>query len=436
MSEITSLRFEVLAGQHRIAALREYVSDTESDPAELWWTCELYDQGLAAIGQRPPPHHQETRSLATVTPSKWLQMALNYSRLNAFRIGGEPKFPARRLAIFWNNLPWRRVITQWCRTRLGMDTFAISLTEWMAGLRIDEYYVPDTTIHIGSSDWDQLAVEFATRGDLTPDALAKFYNVFGRKRRRRHGLLTSLSDSEYDAFYRHMTTADQHDFSSPHQIPRSHLEAMVQVLHHIIAWIDLEMMVTLLQQSHLRDALRNLARSNGMSNFKASNKQAIDMQKTILDFAREHVAEFLSCPARLTFFKGASALNLTTSDYTTRFVYGVWTHLLRFTREYIATIIKSPTLIFYEEWDRVAVTSPMPVELSDSLSSVIANARDAAAKAKITRAGQEALEIIQKPGNSQGGRASGTAESHSSINSTDLPRAPAAMSRPKIENGR
>ncbi|KAG6162915.1 hypothetical protein E4U11_002261 [Claviceps purpurea] len=409
MPEITSLRFEVLAGQHRIAALREYVSDTESDPAELWWTCELYDQATRRFGCNwsTSPHHQETRSLATVTPSKWLQMALNYSRLNAFRIGGEPKFPARRLAIFWNNLPWRRVITQWCRTRLGMDTFAISLTEWMAGLRIDEYYVP-------------VGLEFATRGDLTPDALAKFYNVFGRKRRRRHGLLTSLSDSEYDAFYRHMTTADQHDFSSPHQILRSHLEAMVQVLHHIIAWIDLEMMVTLLQQSRGGHPKRQA------SDPHASNKQAIDMQKTILDFAREHVAEFLSCPARLTFFKGASALNLTTSDYTTRFVYGVWTHLLRFTREYIATIIKSPTLIFYEEWDRVAVTSPMPVELSDSLSSVIANARDAAAKAKITRAGQEALEIIQKPGN----------KSHSSINSTDLPRAPAAMSRPKIEDGR
>ncbi|KAG6149915.1 hypothetical protein E4U37_006569 [Claviceps purpurea] len=49
MPEITSLRFEVLAGQHRIAALREYVSDTESDPAELWWTCELYDQDRLPI---------------------------------------------------------------------------------------------------------------------------------------------------------------------------------------------------------------------------------------------------------------------------------------------------------------------------------------------------------------------------------------------------
>ncbi|KAG6018926.1 hypothetical protein E4U40_007617 [Claviceps sp. LM458 group G5] len=44
-SEAISSPIEVLAGQHRIAALRDYVTETESDPAELWWTCELYDRG-------------------------------------------------------------------------------------------------------------------------------------------------------------------------------------------------------------------------------------------------------------------------------------------------------------------------------------------------------------------------------------------------------
>ncbi|KAG6100603.1 hypothetical protein E4U30_004271 [Claviceps sp. LM220 group G6] len=149
-----------------------------------------------------------------------------------------------------------------------------------------------------------------------------------------------------------------------------------------------------------------------MSSFKASNKQAIDMQKTILDFAREQVAEFLSRPVRPTFFKGASAPDLTTFDYTSF----------------------SPDLIFHEESDRVAVTSSTVNAggLSDWLSRVNANARDAATKAKIERNLQEAFEIIKKPVNSQGGQASGTAESHSSINSTDLPRAPSMKSRPRI----
>ncbi|KAG6046047.1 hypothetical protein E4U17_008032 [Claviceps sp. LM77 group G4] len=44
-SEAISSPIEVLAGQYRIAALRDYVTETEGDPAELWWTCELYDRG-------------------------------------------------------------------------------------------------------------------------------------------------------------------------------------------------------------------------------------------------------------------------------------------------------------------------------------------------------------------------------------------------------
>ncbi|KAG6103184.1 hypothetical protein E4U14_006390 [Claviceps sp. LM454 group G7] len=135
-----------------------------------------------------------------------------------------------------------------------------------------------------------------------------------------------------------------------------------------------------------------------MSSFKASNKQAIDMQKTILDFAREQVAEFLSRPVRPTFLKEASAPDLTTFDYTS---FG-GCHFVN------------------------------AGGLSDWLSRVNANARDAATKAEIERNLQEAFEIIKKPVNSQGGQASGTAESHSSINSTDLPRAPTMKSRPRI----
>lgn len=36
---------EVMAGQHRIAALQEYVKRTGSPEKELWWICKFYDQG-------------------------------------------------------------------------------------------------------------------------------------------------------------------------------------------------------------------------------------------------------------------------------------------------------------------------------------------------------------------------------------------------------
>lgn len=36
---------EVLAGQHRIEALRQYVRKSDGDVKDLWWVCEFYDKG-------------------------------------------------------------------------------------------------------------------------------------------------------------------------------------------------------------------------------------------------------------------------------------------------------------------------------------------------------------------------------------------------------
>lgn len=44
-SEINDEKPEVIAGQHRIEALREYVRQTDSDAGDLWWICEFYDKG-------------------------------------------------------------------------------------------------------------------------------------------------------------------------------------------------------------------------------------------------------------------------------------------------------------------------------------------------------------------------------------------------------
>ena len=43
--KINDEKLEIIAGQHRIAALREYVRRTKSPENELWWTCKIYDRG-------------------------------------------------------------------------------------------------------------------------------------------------------------------------------------------------------------------------------------------------------------------------------------------------------------------------------------------------------------------------------------------------------
>ncbi|KAG6162569.1 hypothetical protein E4U51_006307 [Claviceps purpurea] len=250
---------------------------------------------------------------------------------------------------------------------------------------------------------------------------------------RNRGLLTPLGDAECYAFYQHMMKADQLDFPSPHRITRSQIQIMTQVLHHVIAWIDPEMIAILPQQSHgpqskplirtyLQDALRNLARSKGFSNFAVSDKQAVHMQKTILDFAREQTTKFDSCPICLTFFTGDSAPYLTTSDYTTRFAYGVWARLLDLTRDQLAIAIGSPVLTFHQEWDSMVVPTVIPaeatslptptlVELPYLLARIVTNARDqgcfegvagSTARTKIIHTLQEAIDDLQKDMSSRG----------------------------------
>lgn len=38
--------FEVMAGQHRLDALRRYVAETGASEDELWWTCRFYNRGI------------------------------------------------------------------------------------------------------------------------------------------------------------------------------------------------------------------------------------------------------------------------------------------------------------------------------------------------------------------------------------------------------
>ncbi|KAG6041056.1 hypothetical protein E4U17_001820, partial [Claviceps sp. LM77 group G4] len=365
-------------------------------------------------------------------------MDLDYSLIEAFRIVCEAEFPSRRLATLWNNRPWRQVITQWCQTRLGMDTFAISFTASTACLRIDEYFFEmmnstlntlrslplDTAIHVSSSDWDQLAdmVECApillcNTEDQMPDAFSTFYESAGSKRTRIRGFLTSLSDAEYDAFYQHMKTANHYAFPRPHRISRLHIKAMAKVLHHVIAWIDPEMITILLQQSrgaqskplirtYLQAALDNFTRSYGMLDFQASEEQAITMQKRILDFAREQAAEFLECSITPTFFTERTAPDLTTIEYISRFNTVVWTKLLHFMQDYLPNVTGCPTLRFRPEWNRLVDTRPTRSELPSFLSKIIASTEDPDSKAIVARAQQgvlkEALATITKPVRGQG----------------------------------
>jgi hypothetical protein len=51
-SVIGDRKVEILAGQHRIRALEEYVKQTNAGDGELWWPCEFYDEGERSTHRR------------------------------------------------------------------------------------------------------------------------------------------------------------------------------------------------------------------------------------------------------------------------------------------------------------------------------------------------------------------------------------------------
>ena len=47
---VNKVKVEVMAGQHRIQALRLHAQEVGSDtPDQLWWMCELYDKGTLPV---------------------------------------------------------------------------------------------------------------------------------------------------------------------------------------------------------------------------------------------------------------------------------------------------------------------------------------------------------------------------------------------------
>lgn len=64
-SAINKTKVEVMAGQHRLHALREYIEATGAPESDSWWVCELYDRGAS------PPATGPRMKQCRVNPTIW-----------------------------------------------------------------------------------------------------------------------------------------------------------------------------------------------------------------------------------------------------------------------------------------------------------------------------------------------------------------------------
>ncbi|KDN72005.1 hypothetical protein CSUB01_12141 [Colletotrichum sublineola] len=189
-ASVNDTKAEVMAGQHRLCALREYVTATGALESDAWWTCELYDKDrLPAelniklrINRRDP-------SLPDNHGQIWTQLV---------SIASDAAEPAtRRQATVDHKL--------------------------IASLRIDDYWFAtleaalgtlkalplDETQDLGQDDWNRLAAALqgsstrenaADAEERTREAVeAVFYTGDGSNRsyRRAAGLLETVDDTAY-----------------------------------------------------------------------------------------------------------------------------------------------------------------------------------------------------------------------------------------------
>ncbi|EGU83467.1 hypothetical protein FOPG_18980 [Fusarium oxysporum f. sp. conglutinans race 2 54008] len=153
-------RPELMAGQHRVEALKDYVKQTTSDPSDLWWICEFYDKDALPV-ELDIKLRVNRRGLALPDTHGqiWLQLVSAFDRdptlfsterngnkkgiekrmLDILCLTSEARFPISRLVTLWRNERWRPRITRWCRTSLGRATFNISKWYQIAGYRLDDH---------------------------------------------------------------------------------------------------------------------------------------------------------------------------------------------------------------------------------------------------------------------------------------------------------
>ncbi|KAH7173113.1 hypothetical protein DER46DRAFT_623670 [Fusarium sp. MPI-SDFR-AT-0072] len=186
-------RPELMAGQHRIEALKDYVKQTHSDSNDLWWICEFYNKDtlpveldiklrLVSAFDRDPTLFSIERNVN--------KKGIKKSMLDILCLTSEARFPISRLVTLWRSERWRPRVTCWCRTSLGRTIFNISKWYQIAGYRLDD--MSDLPLY-----WfDTLKSNTYNTADSSLSATSTIKPV--QKTARRSGFLSSLNKEAYD----------------------------------------------------------------------------------------------------------------------------------------------------------------------------------------------------------------------------------------------
>ncbi|SCO47758.1 uncharacterized protein FFMR_08829 [Fusarium fujikuroi] len=283
-ADVNDEKPELMTGQHRIEALRDYVEQTSSGSDDLWWTCEFYNKDTLPVeldiklrtNRRdltlPDSHGQIWLQLASASdrdPTLFSsaknknKQALERRMLDILCLRSEIRFPISRLVTLWKNERWRPMITRWCQTQIGRATFNISIWDCMASYRIDDYLfgtfyqvletlktLPTPAVEsIQVSDWAKLATDLGNSTYTAADVHQLFYpkdssngDDLAAPTSRPTGFFSSLDRKAYHDLFRHIIqhnpTLPFADVQSLLRIKKDEGEIMTRVIDHVVLWIN------------------------------------------------------------------------------------------------------------------------------------------------------------------------------------------------------
>ncbi|KAG5962501.1 hypothetical protein E4U56_003376 [Claviceps arundinis] len=266
---------EVVAGQHRIRALEEYVREADLGEEELWWPCKFYDRDSKSLEQNiklrvnnkdvaQPDSNSDIwlHLVAAVSqkPEKFQGKRSEIARdiVDTLGLSSEGVVPMSRLVALWGNEEWRTMITAWCKTAVGRATFKISVWRIMMSCRIDDFWFSnfrqvldtlaslpgDAASYVTPEDWKKMS-DFLRHGRSEMETREFFYPGMGSQKvdqsyRRRPNLLVKLDRESYWQVYEHVVQRGQLSFPDVHsKFGLSELDGKIlsEVIDHVVDWL-------------------------------------------------------------------------------------------------------------------------------------------------------------------------------------------------------
>ncbi|KAF2462913.1 uncharacterized protein BDR25DRAFT_247182 [Lindgomyces ingoldianus] len=406
---------ELMAGNHRVEALKKRLRLLGCGNEERWWICDIYDKDALPLHLRiklranredlilPDNHGQIWTELATLSSSdntlfQGPKTDVEREMLEHLRLSGPVKFPVRRLCTLWRNQNWKRMITRWCEFSLGQATFNISTFEWMASCRIDDVTIrialtlrvqqfwfttfhsvidsisrirSEFSIDVQSSDWIKLASLPQIRKPA--DVQQLFYpNLENQNKQkdvtlcRQRNFFLTAGDDVYDRLYRFVLSTPDLGFADVHSLLKTTKQegkVMSIVMSHVGQWLNRDP-----ARVGERDNNKPLLRKDLLPALREkcgddAEKQSIKLQERLLGYVRDKMSDFTS-PAMEHYLHEYP--DNTRDAYAKRFEHQAWRDMLILVVELAGPHLQHECLVQFNTKD--------PREISSKPASAIAQA--------------------------------------------------------------